>query len=65
MILWLPVMPEQAGFALALGNGLMGVFWLMTELRAIAFGGRDVSPRIFQTGKRCTKAAPTGERVND
>ena len=46
-----PVMPEQAGFALALGNGLMGVFWLMTEgfyfevpLNIIAFGGMMFLP---------------------
>jgi hypothetical protein len=46
-----PVMPEQAGFALALGNGLMGVFWIMTEgfyfevpLNIIAFGGMMFLP---------------------
>ena len=46
-----PVMPEQAGFALALGNGLMGVFGFMTEgfyfegpLNIIAFGGMMFLP---------------------
>ena len=69
-----PIMPEQAGLALALGNGLMGVFWFMTEgfylevpLDIIAVGGMMFLPVLgfFKQGEEASQggvaAAPVPE----
>ena len=59
-----PIMPEQAGLALALGNGLMGVFWFMTEgfylevpLNIIAVGGMMFLPVLgfFKQGEEASQ----------